>query len=134
MDALSALVVFASAGFGALARWGLGLALNPLFPTLPLGTLAANVIGGLLMGIALGLFTQFESLTPALRLAVTTGFLGGLTTFSTFSAEAITLLMRAEYAWAGLHVAAHLVLSLLATLGGIVAMAWLLHPGTGTSA
>ncbi|MFP5406635.1 MAG: fluoride efflux transporter CrcB, partial [Gammaproteobacteria bacterium] len=75
------------AAFGAWIRWGLGLLLNPVFSTLPLGTLAANLIGGYLMGIALGGFEHFQTLSPAFRLLVTTGFLGGLTTFSTFSAE-----------------------------------------------
>jgi CrcB protein len=125
MHASSGFAIFAGAGLGALVRWGLGLALNPVFPTVPLGTLAANVLGGLLMGLAMGLFNQFESLSPVLRLAVTTGFLGGLTTFSTFSAESITLLLRAEYLWAGVLILAHLLLSLLATFAGISAGGWL---------
>lgn len=125
MDAISAVAIFVGAGLGALARWALGLALNPIFPTVPLGTLAANVLGGLIMGLAMGLFVQFGSLSPALRLAVTTGFLGGLTTFSTFSAETVTLILRTEYLWAGTLVLAHLALSLLATMAGIAAIGWL---------
>jgi CrcB protein len=125
VTAISALAIFIGAGIGALVRWSLGLALNPVFPTVPLGTLSANVLGGLLMGMALGLFTQFESLSPTLRLAVTTGFLGGLTTFSTFSAETVTLVLRTEYFWAGVLVLAHLTLSLLATFAGIAAVGWL---------
>lgn len=121
MDGISALAVFVGAGLGALLRWGLGMALNPLFPALPLGTLAANVLGGLLMGAALGVFAQFESLPVAWRLAVTTGFLGGLTTFSTYSAEAVTLLLRAEYRWASVHLITHVAASLLATLAGMAA-------------
>lgn len=132
MQASSAVAIFVGAGFGALVRWALGLALNPIFPTVPLGTLSANVLGGLLMGLAMGLFIQFESLSPVVRLAVTTGFLGGLTTFSTFSAETITLVLRSEYLWAGALILAHLVLSLLATLAGIAAIGWL-HTAPGVS-
>jgi len=113
---------FFAVGFGAFAgavlRWFLGIALNPIFPTLPFGTLAANLLGGLLMGLAMGVFAQYEALPVALRLAMTTGFLGGLTTFSTFSAETVTLLMRQQYAWAGTIIAAHLFGSLLMTLLG----------------
>lgn len=108
------------AAFGAWIRWGLGLLLNPVFSTLPLGTLAANLIGGYLMGIALGGFEQFQTLSPAFRLLVTTGFLGGLTTFSTFSAEATTLLARQEYVWGLTVIAAHVLGSLAMTALGIV--------------
>lgn len=133
MDVLSALAIFMGAGLGALGRWALGLALNPLFPTVPLGTLSANVLGGLLMGLSLGLFAQFESLPPALRLAVTTGFLGGLTTFSTFSAEASTLLLRTEFVWAGVLILSHVVFSLSATLGGIAAVQWVFSSFVGAA-
>lgn len=126
MDPLSAVGIFVGAGFGALARWGLGLALNPVFPTLPLGTLAANAIGGLLMGVALGFFGHFEALPPAVRLTVTTGFLGGLTTFSTFSAETTTLLLRGEWWWGAAAIAAHVGASLGATVIGIGAVRWTL--------
>ena len=125
MDLVSAIAIFVGAGLGALLRWVLGIALNPIFPTLPLGTLAANALGGLLMGIALGIFTQFESLPPAMRLAVTTGFLGGLTTFSTFSAETTILILRAEFSWACAIVAVHVGASLLATLTGLGAVRWI---------
>lgn len=133
MDALSATAIFVGAGLGALLRWGLGLALNPIFPALPLGTLAANVLGGLLMGGALGVFAQFESLSPAVRLAITTGFLGGLTTFSTYSAETVTLLLRAEYRWASIHIVTHVAASLLATLAGMAATHTLLKTLGGSS-
>jgi len=119
MDGLSALAIFIGAGCGALLRWMLALALNPLLPALPLGTLAANLIGGLLMGLALGLFAQFDGLSPTLRLAVTTGFLGGLTTFSAFSADISALLLRAQYGWAGVAISAHVLGSVLATLAGL---------------
>ena len=125
--------IFLGAGFGALARWGLGHWLNAVFPTLPLGTLAANVAGGLLIGLAIGAFAQFEALSPVLRLALTTGFLGGLTTFSTFSAETSTLLLRAEYGWACAAIVLHVGLSLLATLLGVVLAGWL-ATSTGSAA
>jgi CrcB protein len=130
---ISAAGIFIGAGVGALLRWSLGLALNPVFPTVPLGTLVANVLGSLLMGLALGLLTQLESLSPALRLAFTTGFLGGLTTFSTFSAETTTLLLRAEYGWAGVAIAAHVGASLLATFAGVGLVRLLLDTAGGTA-
>ncbi len=104
---------------GCWLRWGLGFLLNPLFPTLPLGTLAANLTGGLLMGCALGLFSHFQALSPELRLFVMTGFLGGLTTFSTFSAEATTLLLRQQYLWFSGHVLVHVTGSLAMTILGL---------------
>lgn len=126
MNFTSAFAIFVGSGAGALFRWGLGSALNPVFGTVPLGTLAANLIGGLLMGVALALFSHFESLPPVVRFAVTAGFIGGLTTFSTFSAEASTLLLRKEYVWAAVLIGAHVVLSLVATMGGLGATRWLL--------
>ena len=119
MDLLSITAVFVGAGSGALLRWLLGIALNPVFPTVPLGTLAANLAGGLLMGATIGLFAQFQAMPPALRLALATGFLGGLTTFSTFSAETVTLLLRQQYGWAAVVVGGHVVGSLAATFAGI---------------
>ena len=90
------LAVGGGAAVGACFRWWLGVALNPIFPTLPLGTLCANLLGGLLMGLALELITRHSGLPSEVRLMLTTGFLGGLTTFSTFAAEATTLLLRGE--------------------------------------
>ena len=104
---------------GCWCRWGLGLLFNPLFPTLPLGTLAANLTGGLLMGAAIGLFRHFQAASPELQLFVMTGFLGGLTTFSTFSGEAVTLLLRQQYLWFGGHVLSHLAGSLGMTVLGL---------------
>lgn len=129
----SAILIFIGSGFGALVRWGLGLWLNPLFPTIPLGTLSANVIGGLLMGLLMGAFAQYGSLPVALRLALATGFLGGLTTFSTFSAETSTLLLRAEFGSALAMVALHVVGSVLATLAGAALVGWFATSSGGTA-
>jgi fluoride exporter len=122
------LAVGGGAAVGAWLRWGLGILLNPLFPTVPLGTLSANLLGGLLMGFAMELIIRHAVFTPELRLLVTTGFLGGLTTFSTFSGEIVTLLMRREYLWGAIAVASHLVGSLVMTVLGILlvraAYAW----------
>lgn len=122
MSFASVLAVGGGAALGAWLRWWLGFVLNPVFPTLPLGTLAANVIGGYLMGIALAMLSHFEALPPEVRLLVTTGFLGGLTTFSTFSGEAATLLARQQLGWASALVAAHVVGSIAATFAGVGTM------------
>lgn len=108
------------AALGAWLRWGLGLFLNPVFITLPLGTLVANLVGGYLMGLAMGVFALGSSLSPEMRLFITTGFLGGLTTFSAFSAEAVHLLSRGEYGWASAHVISHVLGSLAMTGLGVV--------------
>jgi CrcB protein len=114
------IAVGGGAAVGAWLRWGLGTLLNPVFPTLPLGTLAANLVGGLLMGIAMEVITRHTLLSPEMRLLITTGFLGGLTTFSTFSAEITTLLLRRELLWTALGVAAHVVGSVVLTIAGIL--------------
>lgn len=113
------LAVGAGAMVGAWLRWGFGLLWNPVFPTLPLGTLAANLVGGYLMGLAMAMFADHPGLPPEARLLIATGFLGGLTTFSTFSAETVTLLLRAQYVWAGGIIAVHVVGSVAMTLLGI---------------
>ncbi len=120
MSGFSFFAIFGGAGFGALLRWQLGAWLNPVFPTLPLGTVAANLIGGLLIGLANSFLTHFSELAPEWRLLIITGFLGGLTTFSTFSLEAVTLLSRHEYAWALGHIGIHLIGSLFFTAIGIL--------------
>ena len=117
------LIGFAAVGVGAAVgawlRWWLGILLNPVFPTIPMGTLAANMLGGLIMGFAMAVLSHYEALPPAARLLVTTGFLGGLTTFSTFSAETVTLLVREQFGWAAVIILAHLQGSILMTLAGV---------------
>jgi CrcB protein len=123
------IAVGGGAAVGAWMRWGLGMALNPVFPTLPLGTLAANLIGGLLMGFAMELITRHTLLSPEVRLLLTTGFLGGLTTFSTFSAEIATLILRKEWLWGALGIGAHVIGSLAMTALGLLAMRAIFHWG-----
>jgi len=120
----SFLAVGFGAAFGAWLRWGLGLWLNPILPELPFGTLAANLVGGYLIGLAVAFFTQHPGLSPELRLLIITGFLGGLTTFSTFSAETVTLLLRGQYAWGSAIIITHLGGSLLMTVFGIQTFKW----------
>src|SRR5512132_1675293 len=117
---ISIAAVGGGAAAGAWLRWGLASALNPIFPTVPLGTVAANLIGGLLMGFAIELITRHALLAPEVRLLVTTGFLGGLTTFSTFSAEVTTLVLRREWLWSAVTIGLHVVGSIVLTLIGIV--------------
>jgi CrcB protein len=98
----------------------LGLALNALIPTLPLGTLTANLVGGYLIGVAVEYFFQQGTLPMEVRLFVITGFLGGLTTFSTFSAEAVGLLLQSRYGWATLLISTHVIGSIAMTVLGIL--------------
>ena len=107
------------AACGAWLRWGLGAWLNPRLPHFPLGTLAANLIGGYLVGVAVAYFAARHDLAPEFRLFAITGFLGGLTTFSTFSSEVTQLLLRGEYATGGGLALAHLAGSLLLTIAGL---------------
>ena len=123
------IAVGGGAAVGAWLRWGLSIALNPVFPTLPLGTLAANLFGGLLMGFAMELITRHTLLSPEVRLLLTTGFLGGLTTFSTFSAEISTLILRKEWLWGALGIGAHVIGSLAMTILGLLAMRAIFHWG-----
>ncbi len=120
MPAGGILAVGLGAAVGAWLRWALSILLNPLFPLLPLGTLTANLVGGLLMGVAMELMSRHAVLSPEIRLLVTTGFLGGLTTFSTFSAEVVTSLTRKEYLWGSVLIAAHVVGSVAMTIIGVV--------------
>ena len=120
LTALNILAVGAGAAFGAWARWLLGMALNPLFITLPLGTLAANLLGGYLVGVAVGLFHLNTHFPLAWKLFAITGFLGGLTTFSTFSAEVVERLLAGQRAWAIGLASVHLAGSLTATYLGLM--------------
>jgi len=113
------LAVGIGAALGAWLRWMLGIGFNPKVPTLPLGTLAANLIGGYVIGIAVECLSRNTGLPPEVRLFVITGFLGGLTTFSTFSAEATALLQTGQLGWALLHTLTHLVGSIALTFLGI---------------
>jgi fluoride exporter len=117
--------VAAGASLGALLRWVLAARLNPLLPALPIGTLAANLIGGYLIGVAVAVFAALPQLSPQARLFVVTGFLGGLTTFSTFSAEVVTQMQQGHTAWALATALAHLLGSFALTALGIASVAWL---------
>jgi len=123
----SFLAVGIGAAAGAWVRWWLGLMLNPVFPAIPVGTLAANLIGGYLMGVALGLMAIYSDLPPELRLLITTGFLGGLTTFSAFSGESVTLISRQQYLFAGMHLLSHVLGSLLMTGLGLYSVSAIRH-------
>lgn len=114
-------IVFISFGaaLGALLRWLLGTRLNALFPFLPPGTLVANLVGGYLIGVAITVFANHPELPPQWRLFAITGFLGGLTTFSTFSAEVVTQLQQGNLGWAMGTIAVHVMGSLAMTLLGI---------------
>jgi CrcB protein len=121
----SIVAISLGAGLGALLRWWLGTQLNNLFPTIPPGTLSANLIGGYVVGVAIAFFATFTAIAPEWRLFVITGFCGGLTTFSAFSAEVVTLLQQGRSLWACGAVAAHLFGSVLMTLAGIGTVNWL---------
>ena len=122
---------FAAVGIGAVLgawlRWMLALAFNQHLPTLPLGTLVANLIGAYLIGVALGVFEQTGALSAEMRLFIVTGFLGGLTTFSTFSGEAVLLLQTGRYELALLHIFSHLAGSVVLTFCGLWTVKLLLH-------
>ena len=106
------------AAAGALLRWQLGLRLNSLFPVVPPGTLAANLIGGYIIGFAIAYLAQAQNLAPEWRLFIITGFCGGLTTFSTFSAEVVTQIQVGQWVWALGAIAVHVTGSLMMTIAG----------------
>lgn len=110
--------VGAGAVLGAWLRWGLSLWMNHFHTHLPLGTLVANWGGGLVIGLAVAFFVNHPAIASEWRLFIITGFLGALTTFSTFSAEAVALLQRGEYLWAFAHSALHLLGSILCCIAG----------------
>lgn len=119
MSAFGFAAVGVGAALGAWMRWILGIFFNPVLPLVPLGTLAANLVGGYLIGVSVELLGRHADLPPEIRLFVITGFLGGLTTFSTYSAEAVALLSRGELGWFLVHLGGHLIGSLLLTVLGI---------------
>ena len=113
------LAIFSGAGFGSLLRWFLGTKLNNLYPSIPLGTLSANLIGGYLIGLFIAFFATNTALAPEWRLFIITGFLGGLTTFSTFSAEIVTLIQEGRLSLSVVAVFLHVMGSIIMTLLGI---------------
>ncbi|MBK7648517.1 MAG: fluoride efflux transporter CrcB [Betaproteobacteria bacterium] len=120
LSALNFVAIGLGAAFGAWSRWLLGLALNPLLVALPIGTLVANVLGGYLIGVAVGVFHINTHFPLAWKLFAITGFLGGLTTFSTFSAEVVERLLAGQPAWAIGLASVHLAGSLTATYLGLL--------------
>ncbi|WP_312949714.1 fluoride efflux transporter CrcB [Superficieibacter sp.] len=109
------IAVFIGGGTGSVLRWWLGLKFNPLHHAIPVGTLTANLAGALIIGAGLAWFNRMTNIDPVWKLLVTTGFCGGLTTFSTFSAEAFFLLQEGRFSWALLNIALNLLGSLAFT-------------------
>jgi CrcB protein len=122
--------IVSGAGIGALLRWFLGLKFNSLYPAIPFGTLSANIIGGYLIGIAIAFFSTNPAISPEWRLFIITGFLGGLTTFSTFSAEIVTAIQEGRLSHAATGVVLHVGGSLIMTFLGIASMLYLQNKGT----
>ena len=114
------LAISIGSALGALLRWQLGLKLNEFFPTMPPGTLVANIVGGYIIGMAVAFFANTNEITPEWRLFIITGFCGGLTTFSTFSAEVVTLLQAGRIGWAATTILAHVSTSIIATIAGLL--------------
>ena len=120
----SIIAICVGASGGALLRWLLDTRLNPVFSTVPLGTLAANLLGAYIIGAAIAFFAFYSALAPEWRLLIITGFCGGLTTFSTFSAELTALLRQGRLLWTCAAIGAHLGGSLLMTFAGMGTVAW----------
>jgi CrcB protein len=120
----SIVAISIGASFGALLRWWFGMRLNAVFPAIPMGTLAANLVGGYVIGAAIAFFTSFSAVAPEWRLFVMTGFCGGLTTFSTFSAELATLLQQGRALWTVAAIIAHVGGSVLMTFAGMATILW----------
>ncbi len=122
------LAIAVGSTLGGLLRWGLGNQFNHVLPEVPLGTLASNLVAGYIVGLAIAWFATAPGIAPEWRLLVITGFCGGLSTFSTFSAEAVALLQRGAFGWAAGMIALHVGGSLLATIAGMASWQWL-RPG-----
>jgi len=120
-----ALAISFGAAAGALLRWRLGVGLNSVLPPLPLGTLAANLVGAYIIGLAVAYLAEAPNLAPEWRLFIITGFCGGLTTFSTFSAEVVARIQQDQLIWAFATIAAHLIGSLIMTFAGIATVRFL---------
>lgn len=125
--AVAGAAVAIGAAAGAVLRWGAAIWLNPRWSAMPLGTLAVNVVGGLLIGAALVWFEHHPN--DLLRVFALTGVLGGFTTFSAFSAESLVLLQRGQWSTALLHSALHVLASLACAAVGFAAMRWLVRAG-----
>lgn len=122
---LSIAAVSLGASLGALLRWCLGEKLNSLYPLVPAGTLLANLIGGYIIGAALAVFSHSPEFRPEWKLFLITGFCGGLTTFSTFSAEVVQLIQENRPGWALGAIAVHVLGSLLMTFAGLFSVRWI---------
>lgn len=118
LNVSNALAIALGATLGAWARWILGVLFNQLLTNLPIGTLLANLSGGLMMGMTLGFIGLGNLDNQSARLFITTGFLGGLTTFSAFTGESLTLLQKQEYCWAAIHTSSHVFGALLMAMLG----------------
>lgn len=114
------LAVFLGAAIGGVLRWLISLRLNLLFPHLPPGTLLVNLVGGLIIGGAMAWFCKYPQIDPAWKLFIITGFCGGLTTFSTFSAEIMLLLQGGKYLWALGSILLHVTGSVVMTIVGFI--------------
>ncbi|CDZ76151.1 chromosome condensation membrane protein [Legionella massiliensis] len=121
----SIIAIALGASLGALLRWFLGVKLNTLLPNIPPGTLVANLVGGYIIGVAIAYFVQMPTIAPEWRLFIITGFCGGLTTFSTFSAEVVGLLQQERFAWSLGAISVHLFGSLFMTLAGMASWRYL---------
>ena len=116
----SLIVIAIGASLGAWLRWLLGMKLNALFPTIPPGTVVANMVGGYIIGLAIAFLAASPTLSPEWRLLIITGFCGGLTTFSTFSAETVALIQEGRLVWALGSISLHVLGSLAMTAAGLL--------------
>ena len=123
----SLIAIMVGGGVGSALRWGISQRLNALFPLLPPGTLVANIIAGFIIGFATVSFTRLTSFSPAVKLMVTTGLCGGLSTFSTFSEEVFSHLQNEDYIWAGTEIAVHVLFSLLAVYTGFLIASFIIY-------